>query len=572
MTGVESANIASGLTAMARLRPHALAVLAPSGRDRSGNAKHVHLTFAQLDRMSDFVAAGLGAVGIKPGSRAVLMVKPSLNFFALTFALFKAGIVPVLVDPGLGIRNLGPCLAEAEPEAFIGIPKAQIARRLLGWGKATIKTSLTINSRWPQLWLDCYEWDYLDAVTTPLPAPVGPDETAAILFTSGSTGVPKGAVYTHAIFQAQVDLLRRTYDIRPGEVDLCTFPLFALFGPILGMTCVVPEMDATRPGKVNPERIFEAIEDFGVTNLFGSPALIRRVGDYGKERGIKLPSLRRVISAGAPVPAIKLPSLRRVISAGAPVPASVLETFSQLLELGVQIYTPYGATESLPVCSIGSEEILGETRHATDRGAGVCIGRPVEGMRVELIKIQNEPIPTWSDDLLVPEGEVGELVVRGPVVTRSYFNRPEATALAKIDDPGSGGFWHRMGDLGRRDERGRIWYCGRKSHRVQTASGPLFTDPCEGVFNVHPDVARTALVGVGPPGKAKPILCVETKPSVRKADWERIRRELLDMGNSNPMTREITTLLRHPSFPVDIRHNAKIFREKLAVWAERQVK
>ena len=152
----------------------------------------------------------------------------------------------------------------------------------------------------------------------PDPAPVDPDETAAILFTSGSTGVPKGAVYTHAIFHAQVDLLRRTYDIQPGEVDLCTFPLFALFGPILGMTCVVPEMDATRPGKVNPTRIIEAIADFGVTNLFGSPALIRRVGEYGEAKGIKLPSLRRVISAGAPVPARVLDTFVGAARSGCP--------------------------------------------------------------------------------------------------------------------------------------------------------------------------------------------------------------------------------------------------------------
>ncbi len=556
MTGVESAsaNIAAGLTAMARDRPHALAVLAPSGRDRAGRARHVHWTFRQLDEMSDLAAAGLRAKGIGPGSRAVLMVKPGLSFFALTFGLFKAGIVPVLVDPGLGIKNLGPCLAEARPDAFIGISKAQVARRLLGWGKATVKTTVTIDPGWPGGWLDCYERDYLDSVDVPIPAPVDPDDTAAILFTSGSTGVPKGAVYTHAIFHAQIDLLRKTYDIRPGEVDLCTFPLFALFGPILGMTCVVPEMDATRPGQVNPARIFEAIDDFGVTNLFGSPALIRRVGDHGKAHGFKLPTLRRVISAGAPVP------------------ARVLETFADLLEPDVQIYTPYGATESLPVCSIGSDEILGETRHATDRGEGVCVGRPVEGMRAELIRIQDEPISAWSDELLVPEGEVGEIVVKGPVVTRSYFNRPEATALAKIDDPASGGFWHRMGDLGRRDEQGRIWYCGRKSHRVQTESGTLFTDPCEGLFNVHPDAARTALVGVGPPGKAKPILCVETKPTVGRGEWDRVRDELRALSQTNPITRGIATFLRHPSFPVDIRHNAKIFREKLALWAARQTK
>jgi len=546
MTGVDVPNIASGLAAMALERPGALAVLAPAGRDKFGRAKHVHWTFRQLDRMSNYAASGLRAIGIGRGSRAVLMVKPGLSFFALTFGLFKAGAVPVLVDPGLGIKNLGPCLAEAQPEAFIGIPKAQVARWLLGWAKATIRTSTTIYADWPEQWLDDHE---TEIPRTDLP-PIHPDETAAILFTSGSTGVPKGAVYTHSIFQAQIDLLRRTYDIRPGEVDLCTFPLFALFGPILGMTCVVPEMDATRPGKVDPTRIIEAVEDFGVTNLFGSPALIRRVGEHGAAKGIKLPSLRRVISAGAPVP------------------ARVLETFSSLLEPGVQIFTPYGATESLPVCSIGSDEILGETRHATDRGAGVCVGKPVEGMRVELISIRDEPITAWSDDLIVPDGEAGEIVVQGPVVTRSYFRRPEATALAKIEDPATGGFWHRMGDLGRRDRHGRIWFLGRKSHRVQTASGTLFTIPCEGIFNAHPGVARTALVGVGAPGKTKPILCVETKRAMGGADWNRLVAELTALAKTNPIASEIATFLNHPSFPVDIRHNAKIFREKLATWAE----
>ena len=493
MTGDATANIASGLSEMARQRPDALAVLAPAGRDAAGRARHVHWTFRQLDRISEEVAAGLRAKGINAGTRTVLMVKPGLSFFALTFALFKAGAVPVLVDPGLGIKNLGPCLAEAEPGAFVGIPAAQVARKILGWAKTSIRVSTTINRHWPARWLDSFEWDVIDEGRDRFPEPVEPDATAAILFTSGSTGVPKGAVYTHAIFQAQVDSLRRTYDIRPGEVDLCTFPLFALFGPILGMTCVVPEMDATRPGKVDPTKIIEAVEDFGVTNLFGSPALIRRVGEYGAARGITLPSLRRVISAGAPVP------------------ARVLKTFAKLLAPGVQIFTPYGATESLPVTSIGSDEILGETRHATDRGQGVCVGRPVEGMRVELIAIRDEPISRWSDDLLVPEGEPGEIVVRGPVVTRSYFARPEATALAKIEDLEAGGFWHRMGDLGRRDEQGRLWFLGRKAHRVQTPSGTLFTIPCEGVFNIHPKVARTALVGVGPAGLSRPVLCVEPK-------------------------------------------------------------
>ncbi|MGE5755608.1 MAG: AMP-binding protein, partial [Planctomycetaceae bacterium] len=337
---------------MARRRPHGLAVVCPAGYDRAGRARHTHWTFRQLDRESDALARGLERLGIGRGVRTVLMVKPSLELFALSFALFKAGAVPVLIDPGMGIKNLERCLAEAEPEAFLGIPRAQLARRLLGWGKQTIRIALTV-APGPS-------WTRIRAAGPPDEpysiAPTRPDELAAILYTSGSTGAPKGAVYTHAIFTAQVAILRDLYGIGPGEVDLCTFPLFALFGPALGMTSIVPEMDATRPARVDPTKILAAIDDFGVTNMFGSPALIRRVGDFGAACGVTLPTLRRVISAGAPVP------------------AQVLERFAAMLGPEARIFTPYGATEALPVCSIGSDEILGETRRATDRGAGVCVG------------------------------------------------------------------------------------------------------------------------------------------------------------------------------------------------------
>ncbi len=551
-----SGNIAATLTEAARARPEALAILAPSGRERGGRISYDRRTFAELDADSDELAVGLLAAGIGPGVRTVLMVRPGINFFAFTFALFKAGAVPVLVDPGLGIRNLGRCLAEAEPAGFVGIAKAQLARRLFGWGRATIKRVVTVPEDPVDLDLDEIPGlgDHgIDAPPGPF-EPTDPDATAAILFTSGSTGPPKGVVYTHAMFRSQVELLRSTYGIEAGEVDLCTFPLFALFAPALGLTSVVPRMDFTRPGRVDPEAILGPIREFGVANLFGSPALIRRVGEYAAERGIKLPTLRRVISAGAPVP------------------AQVLETFAKALAPGVQIYTPYGATESLPVCSIGSDEILGETRHRTDRGTGVCVGRPVEGMRVAIIPIQDEPIAAWSDALIVPDGTIGEVAVSGPVVSRSYFRRNEANALAKIPDPASGSSWHRMGDVGYRDDQGRIWFCGRKSHRVRTPEGTLFTIPCEGVFNTHPVVSRTALVGVGPPNESKPVLCVELRERLSGPAWDTVRVELHALARTNPITAPIATFLRHPAFPVDIRHNAKIFREKLAAWASRKLR
>jgi acyl-CoA synthetase (AMP-forming)/AMP-acid ligase II len=483
------------------------------------------------------------------------MVTPSPEFFALTFALFKIGAVPVLIDPGMGVKSLKACLAEAEPHAFIGIPRAHVARLLFGWGRGTVRICITVGRRlfWGGTTLAALGRLAQPDIPFPLAATAA-DDVAAILFTSGSTGPPKGAVYSHGNFAAQVRLLRDVYGIAPGEIDLNTFPLFALFAPALGMSAIIPDMDFTRPATVDPRKIIDPIETYGATTMFGSPALINRVGRYGAERGIRLPTLKRVISAGAPVP------------------AAVLERFATMLAPGVEIHTPYGATEALPVCSIGSKEILAETRKITDAGGGVCVGRPVDGVRVEVIGISDAPIHLWDDGLRVLPGQIGEIVVQGAQVTAAYFNRPQATALAKIDDPCGSGFFHRMGDLGSFDAQGRLWFHGRKAHRVITPEGTLFTIPCEAVFNTHPLVFRTALVGVGKPGEQRPVLCVELEKGGEKPDLARLRAELLAMGKAQPQTQAITTILFHPAFPVDIRHNAKIFREKLALWAAGELK
>jgi olefin beta-lactone synthetase len=546
----QTVNIAAPLVTMAEAQPQTLAIAQPFGRDRHGRIRYRHYTYRELNAESDALAHGFERIGIRRGTRTALMVTPGLEFFALTFALFKVGAVIVLIDPGMGTKNLGVCLGEARPEAFVGIPKAHVGRLLFGWGRGSVRVCVTVGRR-----LGWRGWT-LDQVRrlggdNPLPALADTlsDEMAAILFTSGSTGVAKGVVYTHGIFAAQVKALRRLYGIEPGEVDLPTFPLFGLFGPALGMTSIIPEMDATRPAHVDPRKILDAIRFFGVTNLFGSPALIQRVGRYAASHGVRLPTLRRVISAGAPVS------------------WQAIQRFAALLADGVQVHTPYGATESLPVCSIGSKEILSETRQGTAEGAGVCVGQPVEDMTVKIIRIRDEAIPTWSDDLELSTGEIGEIVVRSPVVTASYWNRPESTALAKIADPIHGGFYHRMGDVGYVDGSSRIWFCGRKSQRVITPDGTLFTIPCEGVFNAHPAVYRTALVGVERNGVVEPALCVEREKDMASPGDEQLRRELLTLGASHPHTRAIQTILFHPSFPVDIRHNAKIFREKLAVWA-----
>jgi len=561
-----SINIASYLPRMAQQQPQTLAVAFPLGRDGAGKQRYLRWTYAQLEEESNTIARGLQAIGIQRGMRTVLMVKPSPEFFALVFAIFKIGAVLIGVDPGMGVKNLKTCLGEAEPEAFIGIRKAHIARKLLGWGKATNRINVLVGRKLlpfgATISLDEVRQRGLPASLPTSPAVLAdtqPQEIAAILFTSGSTGIPKGVVYTHANFDAQVRALREQYNIEPGEIDLCTFPLFALYAPALGMSAIVPQMDFTKPGSVEPRDIFEPVSEFKVTTMFGSPALLKRITQESPK------------AHALPCMGTSMDSLKRVISAGAPVPSRTIAAITQLLTPGTQVFTPYGATESLPVCSIGSDEILRDTAALTDQGKGVCIGKAVASIDLRIIRISDEPIDKWANDLEETSCEIGEICVRGPQVTRSYFNREASTKLAKIDcDDGT--FFHRMGDLGYRDETGRIWFCGRKAHRVVTADRVYYSIPCESIFNTHSLVPRSALVRIEVQGIIKPSICIEC-PDRLRISFPQFTQDLLALAQQYEHTRSISDFFFYlKSFPVDIRHNAKINREALSKWAQRKVR
>jgi len=544
-------NIAAALPRLAAERGAQIAMRCPGTRGADGLARYdIALTYADLDARSDAIAAGLARRGIVRGTRTVVMVRPSPEFFLLMFALFKAGAVPVLVDPGIDRRALRQCLDEAAPEAFIGIPLAQLARRLLRWATSARMHITTGQHAWlADATLARVEAD--GAGAGPQLADTQPDDIAAILFTSGSTGVPKGVVYRHRHFVAQAAMLRDALGIAAGEIDFPTFPPFALFGPALGLTSVIPDMDATRSAKAEPRRLHAALERVGVQQLFRPPALDAALSDDGRP----------------------LPTLRRVTSAGAPVPADVVARMRALLPDDAGFYTPYGATECLPVAVIESRE-LECTRAATEAGAGTCVGRAVAPNEVRIIAIDDGPITHWQHASMLPDGVVGEITVAGPTATDAYFNRDAATALAKIREPqadGTSRIVHRMGDVGYLDADGRLWFCGRKSHRVRTRDGELYTEQVEPVFNVHADVLRTALVGVGTAGSQRPVLCVELRTHAAAKHWPRIEHELRELGRGHVHTAGIAHFLRHPGFPVDIRHNAKIGREALAAWAATKV-
>jgi acyl-CoA synthetase (AMP-forming)/AMP-acid ligase II len=547
-------NIAERLRETAKQFPDQTAVACPWKQDRQGKRQYAQMTFAELEHESDRLARGLLQMGVLPGTRLVLLVRPGLEFVALTFALFKAGAVIVLIDPGMGPRHIFHCLDEVDPEGFVAVPMVQFVRWLKRRRFPHAKHNITVGTNWTRTKMTYQkllggEWTPFDI------PPTKPTDPAAIIFTSGSTGPAKGVLYEHGMFNAQVDLIRDFYNIEPGGVDLSGFPLFALFNAAMGVTTVIPDMNPTRPAEADPKKILENLRDQNCTQAFGSPAIWNRMGRYCEAKKLKLPS-----------------TLKWVLSAGAPVPLAVLERMTKAFSHSdANMHTPYGATESLPVASFSSREILAETAPLSRQGAGTCVGRIIPGVTVKIIEITEGPIASLGNVKELPHGEIGEIIVQSASTTREYFRRAEPTRLAKIPDGDS--FWHRMGDVGYLDHDGKLWFCGRKAHVVETKTGRLYSVCCEAIFNEHPLVFRSALVGVGPKSHQTPVIIIELEAGHSfPSDIEEMEfyMELEEMAATHGITQGIKEFLYHPSLPVDIRHNVKINREQLAAWATEQ--
>ncbi|PKK91931.1 MAG: peptide synthase [Candidatus Wallbacteria bacterium HGW-Wallbacteria-1] len=543
-------NVAAYIPFRSREMGDRISVAFPETRDRLGRVAWTHLTFSQLDDLTARYAAGLRGAGFGQGMRTLLMVRPSLEFIALAFALFRIGAVPILIDPGMGVMNLLGCIREVEPQALVAIPEVLAFRKLWPGPFASIDIEVSVGARW--WWREGICTDsFLSGEPDFSIARTSPEDMAAILFTTGSTGPAKGVVYRHRMFEAQVQQLMNFYGIDSNDVEMPAFPLFALFSPALGITCVIPEMDPTRPAQVDPAKIVEAVRAFGVTNTFGSPTIWRRVTEHCIRKKIRLPSLKRVLMAGAPVP------------------VDLLGRFSEILSPGAMTHTPYGATETLPSTNATGEMILEPQNLLRHRnGGGTLVGVPLDGMEVKIISISDEPISNWTDVKVLQQGSIGEIAVTGPVTTREYFRREQDNLKSKIMDGER--IWHRMGDVGYFDEAGLLWFCGRKAHRVVTSEKTLFTIPCETIANRHPLVFRSALVGTGVAGRQHPVMIVEPRSGKypknrREADV--LKSEVLDLLAGDPITSAIDRVMIHPQFPTDIRHNAKIFREKLSLWA-----
>ncbi|MDJ0313837.1 alpha/beta fold hydrolase [Arthrobacter sp. H35-D1] len=513
------------------------------------------LSWAQLARDVDDLAAGLRDFGVQPGDRVSLLVPPGINLTTLIYACLRLGAVIVVADAGLGTRGLGRAIKGAGPSYLIGIDKALAGARLYNWPGIKIAAEdfpqTTANTRKkllnaaatvPQLMANGRVMRLADTLPAFTPPDADADADAAVLFTSGSTGPAKGVVYTHRRLAAMRDTLKATYSLEAGTALVAGFAPFALLGPALGATTVTPGMDVTAPSTLTAQALANAALAIDATVVFASPAALVNVVATAAEL--------------SPAQHQALADVGLVLSAGAPLAEQLLHKVQELAP-NAALHTPYGMTEALPVTDIDLAGIS-----AAGAGNGVCVGTPVSGATVAIAPIESDgavrPVPTTE------AGVSGEILVRAPHVKERY-DRLWITEQHSTSIPG----WHRSGDIGHLDADGRLWVEGRLEHILCTAEGVRTPVAAEQSIELLGAVARAAVVGVGPAGTQAAVAIVQTVPPVKRAGLAPaslaadVRTAAKDAGLP------LAAVVVIDAMPVDVRHNSKIDRAKLSRWASR---
>ncbi|MEE6288281.1 alpha/beta fold hydrolase [Georgenia sunbinii] len=519
------------------------------------------VSWRALARRVENLSLGLHAVGVRPGQRVSLLVPPGVGLTTALFACLRLGAVVVLADQGLGLQGMGRAIRGAGPDVIIGIERGLAGARLLSWPGRRIAAddlppvraaALGVTATVPALIERGAE---LARGGAALPARPAPDDDAAILFTSGSTGPAKGVVYTHRRLAAMRDALAGTYSLGSTTPFVAGFAPFALLGTALGSLAITPDMDVSAPATLTAVALARAVAEGNATAVFTSPAALRNVLDTADD----LSAEHRDALAGVTL----------FLSAGAPIAPELLAEAGEIMP-NAAAHTPYGMTEVLPVTDVDLDAVRAAAQDAAagmvGAGGGTCVGLPVTGAQVRIATLDDDGEATGP--LTDEPGTTGEIVVTAPHL-KDRYDRLWATQAASADHPG----WHRTGDVGHLDAVGRVWVEGRLGHVVRTPRGVLTPVAVEHAVERVPGVRRAAAVGVGPAGTEQLVIVLETDPAVDP----RSRRapSLATPGLTRLVRRtvqqrcdaDVAAVLRVAELPTDVRHNAKIERSRLSRWA-----
>jgi olefin beta-lactone synthetase len=493
-------------------------------------ATGVQTSFAELHDRVMGLAAGLAFTGVRAGDRVALLVPPSVDLLTAVYGCWRAGAVTVIADRGLGLRGLGAAIRAAHVDWVIGPPAALAAARALRWTPGA--RSIAVGGR--AVLGAVATFDQLMHSTADLPAEPDAEAIAAVLFTSGATGPAKGVRYRHAQLAAQRDALAATYSITRDDRLVAAFAPFALYGPALGITSTIPDVDVTKPGTLTAHALGSACQSIDATIVFASPAALANVERTATGLDPRLAPVRLVLSAGAPVPIATL----RAIALRCP---------------NAQLHTPYGMTECLPVADVSLVQI-----DEAGQGIGVCVGQPVARAQVTIAALGFDAGETMTP---VPVATTGEVLVRTPWLSDGYDQLWRTERDARPTDA-EGRSWHRSGDVGHLDAHGRLWIEGRSVHVVHAADGPITPVPVEVAVERLEGVDRCAAVGVGPLGCQQLVVVVEQPNNDDGLADDEVSSSVRDA-----VERSVAAVLTVRALPVDIRHNTKIDRTAVAEWA-----
>ncbi len=475
-------------------------------------------SWAELNQRVNRIAVGLRATGLEPGDRVALLIPPGPELVAVLYGCWRAGLVTVMADKGLGLRGLGRAIRGARPKWIVGPAAAITAARSMRWAPGAQAIQVGRHAV-PGLAIHSTLETVIARGSAAPPAPPAPDDLAAVLFTSGATGPAKGVRYLHRQLEAQRDALTRTYNITSDDRLVAAFAPFALYGPALGITSAIPDVDVTKPAELTANALSDACTAINATLAFASPAALVNV------------------VATATTSFVGLARLRLVLSAGAPVPASLLRSVARLCP-SAELHTPYGMTEALPVADVDLDTI-----ERVGKGRGVNVGHPVEGAHVRIDALN---------------ASMGRVLVSAPWLSDGYDGLWATEAAARSVEGDS--VWHDSGDVGHVDADGSLWIEGRGVHIISTVHGLLTPVPIEIEAETVPSIGRSAAVGVGPNGVQQLVVVVE-------GDHDGLAAPSLTDAVRQAVTAPVAAVLSRKKLPVDIRHNAKIDRAVIAAWA-----
>ena len=528
--------ILGSASSVPRPDPHGVSVdLGQMIRDRAertpqGTAlREVRAADARGDRLITWsaLAARVGSAaqelhrrGVQRGDRVAILVPPGIDAVCAVYACWQVGAVVVVIDRGLGIAGMRRALRG------VGIDHA--------WGTRAgrlLARSIGVRSRFP---VDALPEN---AETGPAAAHDG-SAPAAIVFTSGSTGPAKGVRYTREQIRGTCNTLIAAYDLDDADVLVAAFAPWAILGPALGLASVIPAMDLLRPSTLTAAALAEAVDRGAGTVLWASPAALRSVVD----------TAGRLDLDGRQ----GLTRLRLVLAAGAPVSSTLLEQMASLVP-NARLGTPYGMTEVLPVTAVWLDDL-----QSSGPGPGVLVGRPVPGVEVAIDPIDANGLMGGESS-----GVVGEILVRAAHMRDGYHHLWGTQRRASR--PAG---WHRTGDVGVIDAQGRLWLGGRLAHVIWTPDGPVLPVEVEQRVETVSWVRAAAAVGVGPPGTQALVVVIIEAGEQRRHVPPRVALERIREVRACAQA-PVAAVLRRASFPLDVRHQAKIDRTALADWAGR---